>query len=256
MVKFKVNLPGEGGNFVVTEAYRRLRRELQDLKTHKGRIIHVIGAPGTGKSTNIYQAIEDLDLKVYNAVLLLDDVNQSASEVYHSFFDTFKEDMGVKSVEELYRKASTYDAILLADRFHDSQYLYEDRVGFSLWMDNKGVKSFPFYFRFIMHYIRNLSRLRDVNLVFQTAWTIRVNGEKKDLFTDFGWLSRFLVAIIGLFFVVVPVSYSETEITEIVKTYRPDADEEKIKLLYMQYGSKIRFILQALKEETPTKNGL
>lgn len=250
MVKFKVNLPGEGGHFVVTRAYEKLCREMHDLKHRKGRIIQVIGAPGTGKSTNIYQAIKELDMDVYNAVLLLDDVDESPSEVYQNFFKTLKEDMGAKSVEEVYRKASKYDAILLADRFHDSHYLYEGKVGFSLWMDRKGVKSFPFYLRFIVHYFRNISRLRGVNLVFQTAWTIKVNGEKRDLFTDFGGLSRFFVSLLKIFFVVVEISYSEPEIMEIVKTHLPDADEERIKLLREQYGSRIRFILQAVQKKT------
>jgi len=87
--------------------------------------------------------------------------------------------MKVNSIDGVFDKASEYDAVLLADRFHDSHYLYEGKVGFSLWMDNKGFGSFPFYFSLIILYFRNLSRFRKVNLVFQTAWTFRTRGVKR-----------------------------------------------------------------------------
>lgn len=248
MVRFKVNKPDDRQDFVITTAYKKLYGQLNDLKTHKGRIVHVMGAPGTGKSANIYEAIENLDLNVYNAVLVLDHVDQDSFEVYHKFFDALKEDMKVKSVEEVYKKASKYDAILFADRFHDAHYLYGDMVGFSLWMNNNGMRSFPFYLLLILHYIWNIFRFRGINLVFQTSWAIRIKGVKRDLFTDFGLFSRLLVSILKIFFVVVEISYTESEIIEIVKKRVPDADEEEIKLYMDQYGSRIRFILESLKE--------
>jgi len=124
MVKFKVNTAEDDQDFRATTAYKKLYARLKDLKTRKGRIIHVIGAPGTGKSANIFQAVKDLDLNVYNAVLALDDIHQSSTEVYNKFFDTLKEDMKVNSIDGVFDKASEYDAVLLADRFHDSHYLY------------------------------------------------------------------------------------------------------------------------------------
>jgi len=81
MVKFKVNTAEDDQDFRATTAYKKLYARLKDLKTRKGRIIHVIGAPGTGKSANIFQAVKDLDLNVYNAVLALDDIHQSSTEV-------------------------------------------------------------------------------------------------------------------------------------------------------------------------------
>lgn len=248
MVKYKVNTPDDDQDFVATAAYKRLSGQLNDLKIHKGRIIHVIGAPGTGKSANIYQAIKDLDLNVFNAVLALDDVHQSSFEVYHKFFDTLKEDMGVDSVEEVYMKASEYDAVLLADKFHDSQYLYDDKVGFSLWVDNKGIRSFPFYLLLVLHYFRNISKFRGVNLIFQTAWTFRIKGVKYDLFTDFGPLSKLLVRILRIFFMVVEIFYTESEIIAIVKKRVPHAEEKEIKSYIKQYGNRIRYILQAINK--------
>lgn len=248
MVKFKVNTAEDDQDFTVTAAYQRLYRHLKDLKTSKGSIVHVIGAPGTGKSANIYTAVNNLDLNVYNAILKLDDVHQSSSEVYHKFFDTLKEDMEVKSVDEVFKKASDYDAVLLADRFHDSHYLYEGKVGFSLWMDNKGLGSFPFYLSLVFFYFRNKSKFQKVNLVFQTAWTFRIRGVKKDLFTDFGLLSRIFVSFLKVFFTVVEISYSESEIIEIVKKRVPDAGEEEIRSYIGRYGNRIRFILEAIEK--------
>ncbi len=254
MVRYKVNRPDDEENFVITKAYKKLYGQLNDLKTHKGRIVHVMAAPGTGKSANIYEAIKSLNLNVYTGFLALDDVSQSSFEVYHKFFNTFKEDMEVKSVEQVYVKASEYDAVLFADKFHDSQYLYDDKVGFSVWMANKGVRSFPFYFLLILHYLWNIFKFRRINLVFQTSWAIRFRGAKYDLFTDFGWFSRLLIWILKIFFVVVEISYTESEIVEIVKKHLPDADEEEIKPYMEQYGSRIRFILQVMREEY-TGNG-
>lgn len=248
MVKYKVNTPDEAHDFVVTRAYKRLYEQLNDLKTHKGRIVHVIGAPGTGKSSNLYEAIKSLDLNVYSAVLVLDDTSQSSFEVYHEFFDTLKEDMKVGNMEEVHRKASQYDAILFADKFHDAHYLYDGKVGFSSWMNDKGIRAFPFYLLLILHYLRNIFKFRRINLVFQTSWAVKRNGVKYDLFTDFGLFSRLLTSTLKLFFVVVEISYTESEIMEIVKKHLPDADEEEVKSLVKQHGSRVRFILQSLNE--------
>ncbi len=247
MVRYKVNTEEDGQDFVVTTAYQKLYGQLKDLKTHKGKIIHVLGAPGTGKSANIYEVIKSLDLNVYDAPLALDDVDKNSFEVYHEFFNTLKEDMKVKSVEEVYKLASEYDAVLWADKFHDSQYLYDNKVGFSVWMDNKGIRTFPFYLLLILHYFWNIFKFQKINLIFQTAWTIRIKGVKYDCFTDFGLFSKLLKFILKIFFVVVEISYTEPEIIEIVKKRVPDAEEKEIKLYIKQYGSRIRFILQAVK---------
>lgn len=248
MVKFKVNIAEDDQDFTVTAAYRKLFKQLKELKTCKGRIIHVIGAPGTGKSANIYKAVNNLDLNVYNAILKLDDIHQSSMDVYNKFFHSLKEDMKVKGVDEVFERAAEYDAVLLADRFHDSHYLYDDKVGFSLWMDHKGFRSFPFYLSLVLFYFRNKSKFRRLNLVFQTAWTFRVRGVKKDLCTDFGLLTKIFVSFLNIFFVVVEISYTESEIIEIVKKRMPGLGDEDIRPYIACYGNRIRFILEAIEK--------
>lgn len=247
MDRHKVNSPDDNREFVVTEAYQKLYSSLKDLKNVKGRIIHVVGAPGTGKSTNIYEAINNLKLNVYDAGLILDSVDKNSWEVFQEFFKTLRDDMGVKNNEELCEKVALYDGILFADRFHDSQYICDGKAGFSLWVDNKGLKAFPIYLFFISHYLRNIFRFRRVNLIFQTAWKIHIKGVKYDLFTDFGLLSKFLIGFLRIFFEVVEITYTESEIMEIVKKRLPYADEKEIKLYINKYGSRIRFILQLLE---------
>ena len=58
-----------------------------------------------------------------------------------------------------------------------------------------------------------------MNVVLQTAWRIHVKSEKKDLFTDFGPLSRLIIGILALLFEVVEISYSMDEVVKIVKKH-------------------------------------
>lgn len=248
MVRFKVNTPDDSREFITTSAYSKLHTLLKQLKTRRGRIVHVIGAPGTGKSANIYKAVDKLELNVYEPTLILDKVDVSSMMVYHEFFHTLNENLNVKSSDELFKKVAEYDAILLADKFHDSHLLYENKVGFSQWMNNAGLKSFLFYFLLVLYYFRYITRFRGINLIFQTAWTIRFGGVKQDLFTDFGLFSRALILVLRIFFDVVEVSYTESEIMEIVKKHLPEAGEDEIKFYIKKYGSNIRSILEALKE--------
>jgi len=248
MVKYKVNSAEDDQVFVVTEAYRRLYRKFKSLKSRKGRIVHVIGAPGTGKSANIYKAIGSLDLNMYDALLLMENEKKTSIEVFNEFFNSLKRDMQVKSNEEIYKKASEYDAVLFADKFHDSHLLDENKVGLSIWTDYKGIKTFPFYLLVILEYLKHRTALKKVNLIFQTAWTIRIRGTKYDLFTDLGPLSWLLVGFLKLMFEVVVISYSESEIMEIVRRRWPEAREDQIKPSIKQYGNKIRFILDAVEK--------
>lgn len=247
MARFKVNLPGEEGGFVETRSYQELYEKLQDVKRRKGRIIHVIGAPGTGKSTNIYHAIKSLNLSVYNAFIDLDHLHLSSRDVYRRFFTTLKEDMGVKSTEEVYKRTSQYDLVLVADKFHDTHLLYEDKVGFSQWMNKNGVKSLLFYLLLIGHYLRNRGKFSSINLVFQTSWAVKSGGKKCDLFTDFGVFSRLMLSFLKIFFEVVEISYSEEEIIEIVENKLPGAEVVDIKRCIDVYRSRIRFILNAME---------
>ena len=249
MVEYKVNSPEDSQEFVTTHAYNKLYGRLKALKNRKGRIIHVIGAPGTGKSANIYEAVNELKLNVYEPILILDNVDESSWKIYHDLFKTLRIGLNVKSNEKIFKKASEYDAVLWADKFHDSHLLHENKVGFSQWMNNKGLKSFLFYFLLILYYFRHIFKLRKINLVFQTAWTIHVGGIKYDLFTDFGLISKLLILILKVFFEVVEISYTESEIVEIVKKHKPEANESEIRFYIKRYGNKIRLILQSLRED-------
>lgn len=249
MVRFKVNTPDDSREFVTTRAYNKLFGILKLLKNHKGRIVHVIGAPGTGKSVNIYEALDKLELNVYEPVFILDEVNESSLDVYHKFFKTLKDGLNVKSNGDLLEKAAGYDVLLWADKFHDSHLLYKNRAGFSQWMKNKGLRSFLFYFLLVLYYFRYIFRFRKINLVFQTAWTIHIRGVKYDLFTDFGMFSRFIILVLRIFFDVVEISYTESEVMEIVKKYVPEASETEIRQGIGKYGNRIRLILQSLKED-------
>ena len=59
MKKFKVSSIEDNTNFFITRSYRELFKTFEGLKNTKGNIIHVIGAPGTGKSANIYYALDN-----------------------------------------------------------------------------------------------------------------------------------------------------------------------------------------------------
>lgn len=249
MAPYKVKSYEDGEVFVVTSAYKKLYRKLKTLNTTKGRIIHVIASPGTGKSANIYAVLKDLDLNIYDAILLMDDVKKSSREVFREFFKTLENDLEVDSKDEVYRKVSLYDAVLFADKFHDSQFLDENKVGLSMWTDYKSIKSFPFYLLCIYEYFNHRNDLIKVNIIFQTAWTVRIKGVKYDLFTDFGPLSTVMRFLLKLLFEVVEISYSEKETIEIVKYHLPDVDDAQIKKCIQKYGHKPRFICEALEAE-------
>lgn len=249
MAKYKVNSPEDNKFFLPTRAYQKIHEKFMDLKTNRGRIIHILGAPGTGKSTNIYEAIRKLNLNVYDVSLALDDTDISSKEVYNIFFHTLKSDLGVLDKEDIYNKASEYDALLFADKFHDYHLLDENKVGFSLWTDYKGFKSLPFFLRLVLVYIQHIKEFKNINLIFQTACRIRLRGEKYDLFTDFGPLSKFSVGLLKLLFEVVELSYSEIEIIEMVKERYPSIDEYQIKLCRDKYRNRIRFILECATQK-------
>ena len=246
MEKYKVNSSDDNGNFVVTDAYFKLHQVFQSLKPNKGRFIHIIGAPGTGKSSNVYYALKDLNLNVYEPKLFLHNVEKSSKEVFKEAFKSIKNDMGVKTKKEVYQKVSEYEVILFADKFLDSEFLDPQKVGLSKWMDYNGIKSIPFYFMCYFEYLKHKKELKKTNIILQHSWMIG----KYDLLTDFSLLSRAIVAGLNLSFEVVEISYSESEIIEIAKSHIKNADENKIKLYIQKYGCRPRFILESLKKES------
>lgn len=248
MEKYKVQSPEENKVFLVTDCYRKLCKILKTLKKEKGKIIHVVGAPGTGKSTNIFQALQETDLNVYNMQLNLKSVDQTSKEVFDNVYDDLSNDLCLKTRKEIYKKLSEFDAILIADSFHDSHVFNPKNVGFSQWTDKKGINSFYFYLLCINEYLKNKKYFKNMNLIFQTAWRIRFRGKKYDIFTDFGFFSKLIIYMLKRFFIVLEISYSRKETTKIVKMHIPDVNEENISRYIEKYGCKPRFICNALEK--------
>jgi hypothetical protein len=246
--EFKVNSEWDSKEFVFTKSFRKIYRILLSLKAHKGRSILIIGAPGTGKSANIYSALKVLDLNIYDPTFFLDEVKVSSKKVYQEFFRTLRNDLGVKTNKEVYRKVKEYDAVLLADKILDSEFLDQRKVGLSLWSEYKGIRAFPFYILVFFQYLKHRRDLDDINLIIQTALMVRIRGVKYDLLTDFSILSQIFVFILKFFFDVVRISYSEEETIEIIKNKFGFVDEEKIRLCIKKYGYKPRFIFEALEK--------
>ncbi|MGZ7116768.1 MAG: hypothetical protein ACXVHS_04865 [Methanobacterium sp.] len=248
MDKYKVQSLKENKAFLVTYCYRKLCKILQNLKKEKSKIIHVIGAPGTGKSANILHAINELKLNTYNVKLRLKSGDERSKEVFNKIFLDLESDLALKSREEIYEKLSEFDAILIADSFHDAHLKNPEDVGFSQWTEKAGLRSLYFYLLCIDEYFKNKKYFKRMNLIFQTAWRVKIRGKKYDLFTDFGFLSKIIVKIIKLFFVVVEISYSKKETIKIVRIYFEDADDDEIKRYIQKYGCKPRFICHALEK--------
>ena len=248
MEKYKVQSPHENKVFLITDCYIKLCKILKTLKKEKGNIVHVVGAPGTGKSTNIFKALHESDLNVYDMKLGLKSVDENSKQVFGNVYDNLSNDLCLKTRKEIYKKLSEFDAILIADSFHDAHVLNPDTVGFSQWTDKKGFSSFYFYLLCINEYFKNLKYFKNLNLIFQTAWRIHIRGKKYDIFTDFGLFSKLILYILKKFFIVLEISYSKKETTEIVKMHITDVDEENISKCIEKYGCKPRFICNALEK--------
>lgn len=249
MVDYKVQSELDNGDFVYTRSFRKIYRMFRSFKNRKGRFVLITGTPGTGKSANIYSALKSLDLKVYDPTLFLDTPDMSSSEVFSEFYRTLREDLGVESNEEVYRKVQEYDMVLLADKILDSEFIDKDKVGLSLWSLNKGFDTFPFYFGVLMEFFKHRKELEKINVVIQTAFVFRMRGVKYDLLTDFSLISQILVFILQLFFEVIKISYSEKETIQIVKSNFKEVDDEQIKSYIKKYGCKPRLIFEALEKK-------
>lgn len=247
MGKYKINSPRDNEVFVVTESYRRLCEQFKNLKISRGRIIHVIGSPGTGKSANIYAAIEELGLNVYDAQFRLKNIDASYDEAFKQIFRGMEDDLKV-SKAGLYEKLSNYDAVLFADSFHDSHLKDIKMVGFSKWSNRAGFKAGYFYLMCLMEYFKHRKSFKRINIVFQTAWRIRVAGKKIDIFSDLGVFSRFILVLLGIFFIVVRISYTTEETQEIIKKHGV-SDDKCIQKCIEKYGNKPRCICQAFENK-------
>jgi hypothetical protein len=248
MDKYKVQSPEENKVFMITDCYKKLCKVLETLKTRKGKIVHVIGAPGTGKSTNIFKALQETNLNIYDVKFSLNSREESSREVFDKLFKDIGNDLGLKSKKDIYKKLSEFDAVLIADSFHDAYILNSNKVGFSQWTDKKGLSAFYFYLLCIIEYFKNRKYFKNMNLVFQTAWRVRIRDKKYDIFTDLGFFSKIIVKILQIFFVVVEISYSKKETVEIVRMHIEDADLQNIEQCIQKYGCKPRFICNALEK--------
>jgi hypothetical protein len=244
---YKINRHEDIKNFVATHSYNQLLETFQRLPKDKGHIIHVVGAPGTGKSTNIYTAIEELDLNFYKVKLALPSRDLDSRDVFNLMIESIKEDLRISSSNHILPYLGKFDAVLFVDQFHDSHLIHEDKVGFSQWTDSNTFKPLNFYLTCINEYLKRRRGFKNINMVLQTAWRIRLGGEKRDIFTDIGPFSSLAVALLGVPFEVVEISYSEEETINIVKSHLSDAETDDIRYYIKKYGNKPRFICQAIK---------
>jgi hypothetical protein len=200
MENHKIISSNDNDDFVITDSFLKLYMKLKELKCDKGRVILVIGSPGTGKSSNIYKALKKLDLSYYEPVLFLDNAKKGSLNVYKELITGIKEDFGVKTKEEIFNKFSYYDVILVADKILDSESLNEKKIGLGEWIKNKGLKSIPFYLIILFQYLINKRNLLEINLVIHTTWAVEIKGHKYDLITDFSIFSKILSLILKIFF--------------------------------------------------------
>lgn len=252
MRKFKVTCTEDNEVFVVTSAFKKLCTKFRSLKTSKGRIIGIVGSPGTGKSANIYHAQSFLDLKLYDVELKLETVKLGPKEVYDKFVDKMKEDLGVKTRHEIYCELSKFDALLFADKMLDSGDVEENKIGLSEWLQYNRLKSIIFYFIVIYELIKHRKGISKINMVFHLTWSFIFNEKKYDLLSDFSVLSIFLRGILKLFFEVIEIEYSESETIQIVKTHFEGINESQIKSYIQKYGYIPRYILQAIENQLIT----
>ncbi len=247
MENFKINCRDENENFIPTQSYQELLGSFSNLKKQRGLIIHVVGAPGVGKSANIYQASQDMGLEVYEASLILNNQNMPPRLVFDLTMDSMKQDLGVKTDRALYHQLKEFDMVLFADRFHDFHLINPDTVGFSQWSANKGWSAFPYYWYCLKEYLEQKNEFRDLNVVFQTSWGVHLEGRKRDLFTELGIISRISLSLLKIPFQVVEISYSPIETINIVKSHFRNVDEDRINKGIALYHCKPRFICEALK---------
>ena len=107
MGKYKINSLSDNGVFIVTESYKKLYNKFKSLRKSRGRIIHVIGAPGTGKSANIYAALDELDLNIYDVEFTIKDIDMDSADVFEEVYKNLKRDLRAESKEEIYKGISS-----------------------------------------------------------------------------------------------------------------------------------------------------
>jgi hypothetical protein len=247
MVMHKINSGEDNRVFIKTQSYNKTLKIFKKLKKSRGKVVHILGAPGAGKSANLYQGIYEADLNVYEVNSSLSNENASSKEVFFTLVHDLKNSLGVKTRKDAYKKLSQFDAVLFADQFHDRHLINPEVIGFSKWTRTAGFKSLNFYLICIQEYLRYYKEFHDINFIFQTAWRIRFRGQKYDIFNDFSIFSRIIIKILGKLFYVVEISYSRSEIINIVKAHLDYINNEKLEECIEKYGYRPRFILDNLE---------
>ena len=247
MVLHKINSGEDNQIFIKTRSYNKTLIIFKKLKKSRGKIVHILGAPGTGKSANLYQGIYESDLNIYEVKSSLSSQNASSKEVFWTLVQDLKNSLGAKTRKDAYKKLSQFDAVLFADQFHDQHLIKTERIGFSKWTRKAGFKSLNFYLICIYEYVKYYNEFHDINIIFQTAWRIRFRGKKYDLFNDFGIFSRIIIKILGKLFYVVEISYSRSETINIVNAHLNHIDKKKLEACIEKYGYRPRFILDNLE---------
>lgn len=248
MSNHKVLSARDNKKFIKTRSFHELCQVLSNLKTSRGHFVLVLGAPGTGKSANIYRAVSLLDLEVYDAFLFIDK-DTPPYRVFKIFWESIITDMGVANKNEVYHKARSYDLVLFADPFLDSEYIDQNKVGLGLWTEENGPNTAPFYFRVLYEYLKHWRDIQKVNVVAQTSWVLKFQGVRYDILTDFGFLSRFLVFLLKQLFEVVLISYSPEELIKIIKNHPNAASETEIEGLIKKFGKRPRLIFEELDKK-------
>jgi hypothetical protein len=248
MENHKVTSYKSNKEFIVTESFIKLTKKFKSLKNTRGRIILVIGAPGTGKSSNVYHALKTVDLKYYEPILLIDNDKMSSKSVYNRINDILYQDLYAKTEDEVFSKMAKFDAVLVADKFLDSEYINKSKIGLAEWVSHKTILTIPFYVLWIIKALRYRNSLKKINLIFQTAWTIQIRGFKYDIITDFGIFSTILQELLKKLFEVVKIEYTDAETIKIVKSHIKSINLEEIRYYIKKYENKPRYILNELEE--------
>jgi hypothetical protein len=247
MELFRVVSEIDKGKFVNTYSYKELYKKFQNLKSERGKIIFVVGAPGTGKTANIITAIEELNLNIFRFNDKVPSNLMNSKEVFYQISNSFKYQLGATSTEEAFECISDCDAVMFGDNVQPTKFGNEKSIPFSYWTETAGFKAIYFYFLCIIEYLNNKKIYRKVNIIVQTAFEINFKGKTYYLFTDLGILSRVAVLLFKIFFDLIVISYSEKETIEIVKCH-VEASDKDIKSLIKEYGRKPRFICQKLSK--------
>lgn len=248
MTNHKVLSSRDCESFIKTNSFQDLCSVFKTLKESKGHFVLVLATPGTGKSANIYQALSLLDLNVHDVHLFID-ADSKPGDVFHIFWNIFKEDMNVETKEDAYKKASEYDLVLFADSFLDSEHIDPNKMGLGLWTEENGPSTFPLYFKVIYEYLKHYNELKKINIVAQTSWILKFRGVRYDILTDLSLISKILVFSLKRLFSVVVIEYTKEEMIKIIKNHYSGISNDKIEKYVKKYGNRPRFIFDAIDKE-------